>query len=162
MIAVVEHLVGLGHERIGFLGGHPGYEHVQRRLARWREALSAAGIDPGPFAFADLEVGAAIATVLDADPTAVACTSDALAMALIGAARTRGLTVPRDLSVTGFDDSLMAALSSPALTSVRVDYAEFGAAATAALLAEISGAEAPGYDPSPPVLEVRGSTSPSR
>jgi DNA-binding LacI/PurR family transcriptional regulator len=63
--------------------------------------------------------------------------------------------------VTGFDDSLPATLSSPALTSVRVDYAEFGAAATATLLAVLSGAETPTYQPSLPVLEVRASTSPA-
>ncbi len=61
--------------------------------------------------------------------------------------------------MTGFDDSLLAALSSPALTSVRVDYAEFGAAATTALLAVLGGSEAPAYQPSPPVLEARASTS---
>jgi LacI family transcriptional regulator len=60
--------------------------------------------------------------------------------------------------VTGFDDSVLAALSSPALTSVRVDYAEFGAAAAAALLARIDGDELPAYEPSRPVLEIRAST----
>jgi DNA-binding LacI/PurR family transcriptional regulator len=64
--------------------------------------------------------------------------------------------------VTGFDDSLLAALSSPALTSVRVDYAEFGAAAAAALLARIGGEEPPAYQPSRPVLEVRASTASTR
>jgi DNA-binding LacI/PurR family transcriptional regulator len=59
-VAAVEHLVGLGHERIAFLGGSPTYEHVQRPLARWREALSVAGLDPGPVAFADGDLGAAV------------------------------------------------------------------------------------------------------
>jgi DNA-binding LacI/PurR family transcriptional regulator len=160
VIAAVEHLVGLGHARIGFLGGSSSYEHVQRRLARWREALSAAGLDPGPVAFADRALAAVLPEVLDGGPSAVVCTSDTLALALVAGARSRGLAVPRDLAVTGFDDSSLAALSSPALTSVRVDYAEFGAAATAALLAVISGTEIPTYQPSPPVLEVRASTSP--
>lgn len=159
MIAAVEHLVGLGHERIAFLGGSPTYEHIQRRRERWREAISAAGLDPGPVEFAHGDSGAAVREVLDGAPTAVVCTSDTLALALIAAARARGLKIPRDLSVTGFDDSLLAALSSPALTSVRIDYAEFGAAATAALLAVLGGSEAPAYQPSPPVLETRASTS---
>jgi DNA-binding LacI/PurR family transcriptional regulator len=158
--AAVEHLVGLGHERLAFLGGPPEYEHVQRRLARWREAIAAAGLDPGPVAFANGDLAAAVPAVLDADPTAVVCTSDTLALALVSAGRARGMSVPGDLSVTGFDDSLLAALSSPALTSVRVDYAEFGSAATAALLAVLNGEPAPPYDPSPPVLEVRASTAP--
>jgi DNA-binding LacI/PurR family transcriptional regulator len=156
----VEHLVELGHERIAFLGGPKAYEHVQRRLARWREALEAAGLAPGCVAFtANGNLATAAACVLDGEPTAVICTSDTLAIALVGVARERGLAVPADLSVVGFDDSLLASLSSPALTSIRVDYTEFGAAASAALLAEIDGVRAPPYDPSPPILEVRASSA---
>ena len=158
MIEAVEHLVSLGHERIGFLGGAEAYEHVQRRLWRWRDAVQAAGLTPGPVAHADGDSSAAADAVLDGEPTAVVCASDTLALALIAAARARGLEVPDDLSVTGFDDSVLAALSSPALTSVRVDYAEFGAAAAAALLARIEGDEQPAYEPSRPVLAVRAST----
>ena len=58
--------------------------------------------------------------------------------------------MPGDVSVTGFDDSPLAALATPALTSVRVDYAEFGQAAASALLAAIGGEPAPDYSPSPP------------
>jgi DNA-binding LacI/PurR family transcriptional regulator len=159
MSLVVEHLVSLGHQRIGFLGGAGSYEHVQRRLSRWREAVCAAGLAPATEVLANGASRALAAAVLDSEPTAVACTSDTLALALVAAARARGLSVPEDLSVTGFDDSLLAALSSPALTSVRVDYAEFGAAAAGALLARIGGEEAPRYEPSRPVLEVRASTA---
>jgi DNA-binding LacI/PurR family transcriptional regulator len=159
VLAAVAHLVELGHERIAFLGGSEDYEHVQRRLARWREALSAALLEPGPVAFAGTDLGGGVAAALDGGPTAIVCTSDRLAMAVLAAAADRGLVVPRDLSVTGFDDSLLAALASPALTSVRVDYAEFGAAATAALLAVIRGSELPTYKPAAPTLEVRASTA---
>ena len=75
---------------------------------------------------------------------AIVCASDVLSGAVVVAARARGLDVPGDVSVTGFDDSPLAALASPALTSVRVDYAEFGEAATRALLAEIGGATGAG------------------
>jgi DNA-binding LacI/PurR family transcriptional regulator len=159
-VAAVEYLVGLGHERIAFLGGREAYEHVRRRLVRWREAMAAAGLEPGGVALADGDPAAAVAAVLGGEPTAVVCTSDTLALALVSAARAGGMSVPGDVSVTGFDDSLLATLSSPALTSVRVDYAEFGAAATAALLAVLNGDQAPPYDPSPATLEVRASTSP--
>jgi DNA-binding LacI/PurR family transcriptional regulator len=158
MISVVEHLTDLGHERIAFLGGSESYEHVQRRLSRWRDAIAAAGLDPGPVAFANGDTPAAARELLDGGPTAVACTSDSLALEFVAAARGHGMRVPRDLSVTGFDDSLLASLSAPALTSVRVDYADFGAAAAAALLAAIGGTEPPEYKPSAPVLEVRAST----
>jgi DNA-binding LacI/PurR family transcriptional regulator len=156
----VQHLVELGHERIAFLGGPEAYEHVQRRLTRWREGLQAAGFAADCLAFAaNGNLGAGAARVLEGEPTAVICTSDTLAIALVGVARERGLAVPADLSVIGFDDSLLASLSSPALTSVRVDYTEFGAAASAALLAAIDGVQAPPYSPSPPTLEVRASTA---
>jgi DNA-binding LacI/PurR family transcriptional regulator len=155
----VEHLIKLGHERIAFLGGPKAYEHVQRRLTRWREGLRGAGLGADRVTMAGADLAAAAAAVLEHAPTAAVCTSDTLAIALIAAARDRGLSVPDDLSVIGFDDSLLASLSSPGLTSVRVDYAEFGAAASAALLAEIDGAPAPPYEPSPPTLEVRASTA---
>ena len=156
----VEHLVGLGHERIGFLGGSRAYEHVQRRYLRWREAVRASGLAEERAAFADPDLGAAAARVLAREPTAVVCTSDTLAIALIRAAHDRGLSVPGELSVIGFDDSLLATLSSPALTSVRVDYTAFGAATSAALLALIDGEDAPAYRPTPPTLEVRASSGP--
>ncbi len=158
--AAVEHLAGIGHTRIAFLGGSDAFEHVQRRLARWHEALAGAGLDPGVVAFAEGELGAGAHTVLDGNPTAVVCTSDKLAMAVVAAALARGRGVPRDVSVIGFDDSPLAALSSPALSSVRVDYAEFGEAAAAALLAAIAGVEMPSFAPSTPQLELRASTAP--
>ena len=65
-----------------------------------------------------------------------------LAAGALAEARERGLAVPGDLALTGFDDSPLAALSSPPLTSVRIDYAQFGEAAAAALLAAIAGAAA--------------------
>ncbi len=130
---------------------------MQVRLARWREALAAAGLAAGPLGFADGDPGAAAVALLDGEPTAVVCGSDVLALAVVNAARERGLAVPDDLSVTGFDDSPLAALSG--LTSVRVDYAEFGAAAAGALLATIEGGAAPDYSPSAPELVVRASTA---
>ena len=88
----------------------------------------------------------------------MAATSDVLALALLAAARTEGRSVPDDLAVTGFDDSALAALAVPPLTSVRVDYAEFGAAAAAALLALLDGDDAVSVELSDPRLVVRAST----
>jgi DNA-binding LacI/PurR family transcriptional regulator len=84
-----------------------------------------------------------------------------LAAASLAAARERGIAVPEQLSITGFDDSPLAALASPPLTSVRVDYADFGAAAAATLLAAIAGKPIPEYRPAPPELVIRGSTEPA-
>jgi DNA-binding LacI/PurR family transcriptional regulator len=147
--AATEHLIALGHRRIGFLGGHERYEHVQARLAAWREAIVSAGLEPGPVAFGDP------AAALEGRPTALVCTSDVLAVEAL-----RRAEVPGELSVTGFDDSPLAAFSSPPLTSVRVDYAQFGEAAAAALLAVIADAPAPPFDGAVPELLARGSTGP--
>ena len=163
MTAAVEHLVALGHPRIAFFGGRAGFEHVHARLGRWRATLLELRVEPGPVVYAEEEPAAAAATLLDAAPTAVVCASDVLALALVAEARARGLDAPAEaFSVTGFDDSPLAMLSSPALTSVRVDYAEFGEAAAGALLAEIGVTAAPLYTPSAPQLVLRASTAPPR
>ena len=154
--AVVEHLVGLGHRRIGFCGSSERLEHVQARLAVWREALEAAGLEPGPVAFGDP------AALLDEDVTAIVHASDVLAAAGLAAAHARGIDVPGELSITGFDDSPLAALASPPMTSVRIDYAQFGEAAAAALLAAIAGRPVPAFRGAPPQLVVRASTAPPR
>ena len=79
--------------------------------------------------------------------TAIVTTSDVLATSLLAEARERGIAVPGALSLTGFDDSPLAALGSPSLTSVRIDYAGFGASAAAQLLAAIAGEPPPPYEP---------------
>jgi len=163
MAAAVGHLTALGHRELAFVGGFARYEHVQARLRVWRESLAAAGLEPGPVEHAtaaDPAGTAATERVLAAArrPTAIVYGSDVLAASGLAVARERGISVPGSLSVTGFDDSPLAALASPPLTSVRVDYAEFGEAAAAALLAAIAGAPAPGFDPSRPDLVVRAST----
>lgn len=149
MAAAVEHLVELGHRRIGFCGSSERLEYVQARLRVWRETVEGAGLEPGPVAYGDP------APLLDDDVTAIVNTSDVLAVAGLAAARERG----REVAITGFDDSPLAALASPPLTSVRIDYAEFGEAAAAALLAVIDGQPAPPFRGAPPELLVRESTS---
>jgi DNA-binding LacI/PurR family transcriptional regulator len=164
MRAAAEHLAALGHEHIAFLGGPEALEFVQVRLTRWREGLEAAGVAPGPVLHAEAggETAAVAAAALDSGVTAVACTSDALAVSVVNAARDAGRRVPDELSVTGFDDSALAALASPPLTSVHVDYAEFGAAAAAALVARVDAASMPAYSPSAPELVLRASTASPR
>ena len=145
MAAVVEHLVALGHRRIGFCGSDERLEYVQARLRVWRETLGA----DGPVVFGDP------APLLDEGVTAIVHTSDVLAAAAQAAARERGVEV----SITGFDDSPLAALASPPLTSVRVDYAQFGEAAATTLLAAIAGEQPPALRGAEPELVVRASTA---
>lgn len=146
MEAVVDHLVALGHRKIGFCGSDARLEHVQARLRVWRETLGG----DGPVVFGDP------AALLAEDVTAIVHTSDVLAAAAQAAARERGIEV----SITGFDDSPLATLASPPLTSVRVDYAQFGEAAAAALLAAIDGEPVPAFRGAPPELVARASTGP--
>jgi DNA-binding LacI/PurR family transcriptional regulator len=164
MEAVAAHLVALGHTHVGFVGGPSRFEHVQRRLGVWRDTLAASGLEPGPAAHAEPgdPAGARASARLLAGrrrPTAIVYGSDALATAGLAAARAGGIEVPGELSVTGFDDSPLAALASPPLTSVRVDYAQFGEAAAAALLAAIAGEAPPPFHGTPPQLVVRASTA---
>jgi DNA-binding LacI/PurR family transcriptional regulator len=159
---IVEHLAELGHRRIAFVGGLARQEHVQARLHAWREALGAAGLPAGPAEHAapgDPAGAEATAQVLEACPTAIVFGSDALAVAGLAVARGRGLSVPADVSLAGFDDSPLAALAAPRLTSVRVDYGAFGEAAAAALLALIAGEPLPPFEPAPPELVLRESTA---
>jgi DNA-binding LacI/PurR family transcriptional regulator len=155
MRLVAEHLLELGHRRIGFVGGSADYEHVQARLGVWRDTLAAAGVEPGPVAHTPGEL-------FDGQVTAIVHTSDGLAAACLAAARERGTAVPGDISITGFDDSQLAALAAPPVTSVRVDYAGFGEGAAAALLAAIAGETLPEFTAAPPELVIRASTAPAR
>jgi LacI family repressor for deo operon, udp, cdd, tsx, nupC, and nupG len=163
MAALVEHLTGTGHTAVAFVGGDPAYEYVATRRWVWMETMRNAGLEPGLSASVvpeDAAGRAATARLLRASPrpTAIAYTSDLLALAGLGVAHELGLAVPGDVSIAGFDDSPLASLSSPPLTTVRVDYAGFGEAAAGVLLAEIEGTERPRFEPAQPELIVRGST----
>jgi LacI family repressor for deo operon, udp, cdd, tsx, nupC, and nupG len=164
--AAVDHLVSLGHRDIAHVSGPQHMVHgLSRRLA-WAEALAAAGLPEGTFIEADFsaESGArAMGTLLDLDsrPTAVVFANDLMAMAGLSLALSRGVSVPGDLSVTGFDDIEISAHLQPSLTSVHTDVVAWGRAAATRLLQLIDLEE-----PTPAVLPdarlvVRSSTGPS-
>jgi DNA-binding LacI/PurR family transcriptional regulator len=166
MARLVEHLIALGHRSVAFIGGDSNYEYVATRRRVWMNTLREAGLEPGLSASVvaeDAAAQAATARLLQAGarPTAIVYTSDMLALAGTGVARKLGFDVPDDVSIAGFDDSPVAALHSPPLTTVRVDYAGFGEAAAALLLAEIDGTPPPPFEPAAPELIVRGSTAPA-
>lgn len=136
----VEHLVGLGHGRIAFVGGTPGYVHSASRLAAWRQAMRAAGLPPGPVVTSDFTGtgGAAAMTGLleSADPpTAVIFANDNMAIAAMSVASQAGIALPDELSIVGFDDVPLAAHVNPPLTTVRQDVVTWGRVAAATLLA---------------------------
>jgi len=146
MRVAVEHLLELGHRRIAFLGGESATKDSisGAREKAYLEAMKAHGLERecrvgcGDWSadFGDWEDGAvagAVRQLLDASPrpTAIACASDHMAMIVIRLASERGLSVPRDLSVTGFDDVTVATLYNPPLTTVAQPFEEIGHAAGA-------------------------------
>jgi DNA-binding LacI/PurR family transcriptional regulator len=166
MSQLVEHLIGAGHRSVAFIGGDPAYEHVAARRWEWMNTMRDAGLDPGLSASVvpeDNAGRAATTRMLRAPrrPTAIIYTSDLLALAGLSVASEQGLAVPGDVSIAGFDDSPLASLSSPPLTTVSVDHIGFGEAAAAALLAEIDGTVRPAFEPAEPQLVVRSSTGPA-
>ncbi|HZO70552.1 MAG TPA: LacI family DNA-binding transcriptional regulator [Kribbellaceae bacterium] len=170
MELAVGHLVALGHRRIGFASGPERFLVVQRKLAGFRTSMKAQ-LGLGDQAVDDLvalsmfgvEGGAAAAgRLLDADATAVVCGSDMMALGVIRAARQRGLSVPADVSVVGYDDAPMVEFTDPPLTTVRQPVHAMGLAAVQALLEDVRGHTTPHTEYLfRPELVVRTSTGPA-
>jgi LacI family repressor for deo operon, udp, cdd, tsx, nupC, and nupG len=162
----VRHLVELGHRDIAHVAGPHDLVHGRSRRLAWEGALTDAGLPVGPVVESDFSAesgGRATATLLDLDrrPTAIVYANDLMAMAGLAVAHERGLDVPRDLSVTGFDDTELAAHLRPALTTVRTDVVAWGRAAATRLLQLVDGDETSPIPPAPEArLVVRDSTGP--
>ena len=164
MRMIVQHLVRLGHRRIGFVGGAQPH-HRQRYLA-FQSAVREQGLGrevPGPDT-ANGHVSEAGYTAtrrwLDRDlplPTALAASSDLIALGVLRALNEAGIRVPADVSVAGFDDLPLAAMVSPPLTTVRQPFDQLAEEAVA-LLAGWNGAESPRF--LRPRLRVRASCGP--
>jgi len=162
--AAVAHLVELGHRNIAHIAGPLTLVHGVSRHAAWAAALGAAGLPLGRCIHSDFSAsGGAAATdqLLDLDdpPTAIVYANDLMAVAGLSTAIGRGVLVPQELSVTGFDDSPVAAHLQPPLTTVRSDVVGWGAAAARALLALVDGDPQPPVDLAPARLVVRASTA---
>lgn len=147
--AVMEHLYALGHERVAVIGGPPDNPLHQQRLegvravGRARGRLRSVTVAPGDFS---VESGHAAATVLlagDAAPTAIFCFSDQMALGTLAACRERGIRVPEDLSVVGFDDLASSRYLSPPLTTIRQPMREIGERSVHLLLAIIERVDVP-------------------
>ncbi|WP_046469569.1 LacI family DNA-binding transcriptional regulator [Allosalinactinospora lopnorensis] len=148
-MAAGRHLVGLGHERVIYLSGPSRLEQCRARLAGLRAALEEAGIDP------DGAVRPVFTEQLNAEsgekaveellaggpkrrPQAVFCANDQLALGVLKGLGGRGLGVPQDLSVVGYDDVGFAGLLHPGLTTVAQPKYEIGRAAMRLLLSELN------------------------
>ncbi len=167
-LALVSHLLALGHRTIGFLSDISSLVSTRERQAGYHAALRQVGLPIEP----DLEEFAgqfhddgyvAAGRLLDRRPdiTAIYCVNDLTAFGAIDRLRDLGRRVPEDVSVTGYDDIAMAAISTPPLTTVRVPWYEMTFTAVEQLVAWIERQERPASRTFPVELVVRGSTGPT-
>lgn len=141
---LMDSLIAMGHTRIGHIKGPPTHGACQWRYAGYRDALRNAGIDYSPelvasgeFSFESGMRGANMLLDLTDPPTAIFAANDDMAAGVIRVAGERGIAVPGELSVCGFDDTPIARHIYPALTTVRQPTSEMGRLATLELLERI-------------------------
>lgn len=165
---IVEHLIGLGHRRIGMIAGK--FSVSERALMRWkgyRKCLADHSISFDPhlvlekgYTFSDGKEAMAHLLMLPSPPTAVFCGNDILAIGAIVCAKEGGLHVPRDLSIVGFDDMEISAYYDPPLTTMAVPAYEMGQLAAKILIENIQGqSRAPQQCILETKLMIRGSTA---
>lgn len=141
-----EHLIGLGHRRIAWIGGPEASDAASDRRLGYQAALDSAGlpIDPalirsGPFAVAAGAEQAHELLTSPHPPTAIMAADDEIAVGALAAAHALGIRVPEELSVTGFDDTPQAAWTTPPLTTVHQHLEGMGAMAVQTILAMSEG-----------------------
>ncbi|GIL41168.1 LacI family DNA-binding transcriptional regulator [Roseiterribacter gracilis] len=141
---IAEYLLSVGHRQFGFIKGHPNQTVSSMRLKGLQDALQAAKLDPSAIqleqGYFDYQSGLAAAEHLltaSTRPTAIFAANDDMAAATLSVAHRLGLTVPGDVSIAGFDDTLLATNIWPALTTVRQPIADMGRASVDLLLEEI-------------------------
>jgi DNA-binding LacI/PurR family transcriptional regulator len=162
------HLVDLGHVRIGFVCGPARSVPTRLKLAGWHTAMEEAGLPAPTDLVAHVQYGANGGVVgagwlLDrAAPSALVCASDVMALGAMSEARRRGLSVPDDLSIVGFDDTPMAAYAAPPLTTLTQPIAAMAREAIDGLVAELEETDGPVAHSRVfrPRLTVRGTTAP--
>jgi len=163
-----EHLVQLGHERIGFVAGSPYALPTREKTIGHRDALSSAGLEDGHVAHGEFSVAGGRAAMrelmereLAARPTAVMCSSDLMAIGALQEAAVLGLKVPRDVSIVGFDGIDAATWTEPPLTTVEQPIEEIARTAVAALRTQVErpAERQPSYV-FRPRLRVGGTTAP--
>jgi LacI family transcriptional regulator, repressor for deo operon, udp, cdd, tsx, nupC, and nupG len=167
MQLAVQHLVALGHERIGLLIGPSRYSIATAMATGYRQAMTEHGLEDGDrlisatlFTFEGGQAGTA--RLLEAGVTGIVAGSDLMALGAISAVRLWGGSVPGDVSVIGFDGTPQMSYTDPPLTTLRQPIGRMAAAITSMLVAEINGATTPHTQIFRPELVVGGSTAPVR
>jgi DNA-binding LacI/PurR family transcriptional regulator len=167
--ALTRHLIDLGHRRIAYIGDRLGHQSDAERFAGFREAMVAAGleIEDRYVEYGDGRsegAGEPMRRLLDLAPlpTAVFCYNDMTALGALREIRARGLRVPDDISVTGFDDLPIIQYLDPPLTTVHQPMYEMGRMAMELLMELMAGAMRDHHTQVPGQLVVRGSTAPPK
>lgn len=167
-VPVVDHLLELGHRRVACLAEPTGFALGSARLRAFRYAAHTRGltVDDADIVAAGFHEGAgrdAAASVLarPQPPTAIVAMNDLLAIGAVHAAVEAGLSVPTDLTVTGFDDIQAARAMRPMLTTVQLSATRVGSALIRLMLAEINGTRAEVQHPVPTSFVVRESSAPA-
>lgn len=172
MRQMTQYLLGLGHRRIALLSSEKQFYYIPPRLAGFRQAflehgaaaeesLIFTGALPWDAMTVAGPVNAMLALPAEKRPTAVCCTSDDIASLVTTTLHQRGVRVPEDMSVTGFNDDAFAIRQHPTLTSMRQPYEAIGASAIAMLQERLRDPSAPAKKLELPAeLIVRGSTGP--
>jgi len=149
---MTEYLIGLGHRRIGFITGNPKYLVSEARKSGYRDALEAAGIEwrpelvaTGGFSYRSGLDAANRLLALPEIPTAISASNDEMAAAVISVAHRHHIDVPGDLTVTGFDDTLLATMVWPQITTIRQPISDMSHAAIDLLTRSIRASRA-GFD----------------
>ena len=144
-----EHLLELGHRRIGFIAGPPEFELSRWRVDGWRAAMATAGcatdglLGEGDFGYESGSREAALLLEGADPPTAIIASNDQMAIAALAAVRERGLDVPADVSIVSFDDTPIVKFTHPPLAAVVQPVAETIARAVELIIAEQRGRPAP-------------------
>ncbi|MGV8895316.1 MAG: LacI family DNA-binding transcriptional regulator [Rhodoglobus sp.] len=159
-----QHLIDLGHREMLHLAGPLDWLDARGRAHEWRQHLEREGLPAREPVVGDWtsDFGYAFGSTVDPDFTAVFSANDRMALGLIHAFHERGIRVPEDVSVVGFDDVPDARHFLPPLTTVRQDFAALGLLSVATLLAELEGNEVQRRSLIEPELVVRASTAPPR
>lgn len=139
--AMTEHLIALGHKRIGLVLGHPDHASTGERLEGYRRALAAHGIaedptiiHPGLYDFETGRIAGAALLDLPDPPTAIFASNDEMAAGVLSVAHERDIAVPERLSIAGYDDTTLCRLVWPPLTTIQQPTADLAYAATALLI----------------------------
>jgi len=170
MSEMVKEVIRQGHRRLAVISAETAHnERARERIRGVRDVMRGAGLDAAELPI--IETGARLEGGADAferlmqatpRPTAILCGNDVLAIGALASARKMGLSVPGDVSITGFDDLEIARYQSPPLTTVRAPHQEMGREAARMLVAMVAGEDPAPRPPLGTEIKLRGTLAPPK